>query len=130
MGLFDAFKDPGKLLAAARREQALLEYHRDRLRAGDYKPNDDGSITTVNIIGVPFNGRIYNVPGYDYKTGENMDRDEALKRWKREIESNVYPSYPEAFEGEISDHPANVNAFNLHQIIEAEGDDFRRGIVP
>ena len=100
------------------KENTLLEYHRKSLRDGTFRTNEDGSVTTVRVIGVPAGGKIYNVPGFDPETGKDLDEMQALEKFGSVLES--FPSYQEAFDGPIEEHPSNVAARKLHKVIDLD----------
>jgi len=100
-------------------------YHLATLEENKARQNKDGSMTTVMGVGIPYNGNIYNVPSYDRETGEVItDKDELLQRWMPDIVSGGIKPYPQAFDGDISDHPANVAARQEHEWIERNRGGF------
>jgi len=93
------------------KDLSLINEHRANLINGTHLVNEDGTTTTVNIVGVTGpDGRIYNVPGYD---GENRltEREAALKA--EALGWGLYPSYATGEE-------ANAAAQSLHTIIEED----------
>ena len=74
--------------------------------------NEDGSVTTANIKSVPFNDRIYNLPSYDYETGEDMSEDQTLKKFMKNIELGEVDSYVDE---ESADKAAKIETFSIVQ---------------
>ena len=99
-------------------------YHLETLKQHKARLNKDGSITTVFAVGVPYKGRIYNVPGYDRDSGlmvnpeDPKEMESLIQKWKPQIESGEIESFPSKFDGDIKDHPANVIARKEHEWIE------------
>lgn len=98
------------------------KYHLDTIDKKKALLNEDGSVTTVKTIGVPYKGRIYNIPSYDNKTGRLMSEEEAFKKFRKNIEAGEVESFPIEFQGNIQDHPANVAARAEHLGIEADNE--------
>lgn len=103
----------------------LLNYHRDSLlERNGAKPliNQDGSTTTILMTGVKgADGRIYNVPGYDNKTGKILSNP--YDRWEKDIAAGVFPSVPDKMpfgSKDMAQHPANVYARDFHKIVDAD----------
>lgn len=96
------------------------KYHADTIKQGKALKNEDGSITTVRVIGVPYKGRIYNVPSYDRETGTILSEEQALKRFLPNINKGEVESFGMKFNGPIDQHPANIAARTEHQLIEAD----------
>jgi hypothetical protein len=100
-------------------------YHLDTLKKGAARQNRDGSITTVYAVGIPYNGMIYNVPSYDNETGQIItDQNALLERWLPAIKSGEVKGYPEKFDGDIKQHPANVAARNEHHWVDENPGSF------
>ncbi|MDA0337243.1 MAG: hypothetical protein O2782_18935 [bacterium] len=103
-------------------DRYLLEYHRRNLRNGTYLDDQQG-MTTVNIMGVTGpDGRIYNVPGY--ADGKRLNEQEATTL-AAQLGWEKFPSFDMEFDGPIEQHPANVSARSLHDLIDQDGNAFR-----
>jgi hypothetical protein len=72
--------------------------------------NGDGSISTVYINGVSGpDGRIYNVPGYDYETGEFIEEANLYDYWDKKGRIKDFSSFAPN-EGQL----ANEQAQRIH----------------
>jgi len=67
--------------------QFIHDYHNETVKQGKALKNADGTITTTYSIGIPFGGKIYEVPGYDRDTGKKMTEDEVFKIYIPMLES-------------------------------------------
>ena len=105
------------------------KYHLDTIKKKLARSEPDGKITTVRTIGVPYKGRIYNIPSYDRDTGRIMSNEEALKKFLPYIKKGAVDSFPEKWDGPIEEHPANVAARIEHQILESS-DKYIKSINP
>ena len=125
--------------ARQRQTENLRNYHLDSL----YGRNGANSLihedkegrpvtTTVNVMGLQVGDKIYNVPGYNNKTGEMVEegpemRQKLLGMWGAQIEANpdMFPSFDAKFDGPIQDHPANIAARDLHAVIDEDMKQFQ-----
>lgn len=125
--------------ARQRQTQNLRNYHLDSL----YQRNGSKSLihndpegrpvtTTVNVMGLQIGGKIYNVPGYNNKTGEMIEEgpereQKLLAMWGKQIEANpdMFPSFDAKFDGPIQEHPANIAARELHDVIDEDMKQFQ-----
>ena len=67
--------------------QFIHDFHNETIEQGKALRNADGSITTTYSIGVPYKGKIYEVPGYDRDAGKKMTEDEAYEKYVPMLES-------------------------------------------
>lgn len=67
--------------------QFIHDFHNETIEQGRALKNADGSITTTYSIGIPYNGKVYEVPGYDRDIGRKMTEDEAYKKYVPMLES-------------------------------------------
>jgi hypothetical protein len=67
--------------------QFIHDFHNETIEQGKALKNADGSITTTYSIGVPYNDKIYEVPGYDRDAGKKMTEDEAYEKYVPMLES-------------------------------------------
>lgn len=122
-------------------EVNLIKYHRDSLlnrngAAPLIHPN--GATTTVYARGVKGpDGRIYTVPGYDNQSrqmiGDTMNDQEFYRRWEQDIAANRFPSVEDKLPQGVTDmqqHPANVQARRLHDIIDADMAVYQQSVKP
>jgi hypothetical protein len=93
-------------------EQAVIDYHRDKLKNGTYQKNDDGSVTTFRGAVVPWTGTSQAIIP-TYWDGEELPFKEATKRAKASGIS--WPSYKTADE-------ALAAEARLHKIMEADSN--------
>jgi len=125
--------------ARQRQTQNLRNYHLDSL----YGRNGANSLihedhqgrpvtTTVNVMGLQIGDRIYNVPGYNNKTGEMVEEgpemDQKLRSmWGAQLKANpdMFPSFDAKFDGPIQEHPANIAARDLHAVIDEDMKQFQ-----
>jgi len=101
-------------------ESFTYKYHKDVLKHKKALKNPDGSVTTVRVIGVPYKGKIYNIPSYNYKTGKIMSESEAFKKFKKNIDAGEVEGYLEEWGGDIKEHPANIAARLEHFSVDAD----------
>ena len=110
------------------------KYHADTVAQKKAAKQQNGSVMTVNATGVVYNGQIYTVPGYDRETGQRMTPDEALERFKPDIEAGRVAGLPLDLGKDMrgAKHLANVYARENHKNIEAPeeaiGYDFSKKI--
>ena len=72
--------------------------------------NEDGSVTTANIRPVEHEGRVYNMPSYDYESGEDMTSDQMLQKFIGNMdEMESYSDY------EAADKAAGMETFSIQQ---------------
>ena len=93
-------------------EQAVIDYHRDKLKNGTYQKNDDGTVTTFRGAVVPWTGTSQAIIP-TYWDGEELSFEDAKKRAKASGIS--WPSYKTAAE-------ALAAEARLHKIMEADSD--------
>ena len=67
--------------------QFIHDYHNETVSQGKALKNADGSITTTYSIGIPFGGKIYEVPGYDRDAGTIMTEDQAFAKYTPMLKS-------------------------------------------
>lgn len=67
--------------------QFIHDYHQDTVNQGKAFQKSNGEITTVYSTGIPYNGKIYEVPGYDRETGKFMNEDEVAEKYIPMLES-------------------------------------------
>lgn len=90
-------------------DRSLIEQHRNAIQ-NNPRMNGDGSISTVYIHGVSGpDGRIYNVPGYDYETGEFIEEANLYDYWARKGRIKDFSSFAPD-EGQL----ANEQAQRIH----------------
>ena len=94
------------------------QYHIDTLNQGKELINPDGSITTAMVKGLQLGDKIYNVPFYDRENKRIMSEDEARAYWSPFIQSGEIKGHPLRWEGDIKDHPANVQARKEHRMMD------------
>jgi hypothetical protein len=104
------------------------QYHQDTIDQRKALRRTDGRVTTVNAIGVPVNGKIYMVPGFNRDTGQILTEAEAYRLYAPEIpkleEQGKIVGIEDNWVGDINDHPANVAARENHKFMdEAEIDE-------
>jgi len=103
-----------------------FKYHQDTLKQGKERRNEDGSITTVLTKGVEYNGKIYNLPGYDRETGRDLTEEEQIAHFWPFIRAGRVEGYPVKWHGDMRDHPANVAAREEHKLIDADMKEWRK----
>tara|TARA_R110000796_G_scaffold143647_1_gene260322 strand:- start:197 stop:592 length:396 start_codon:yes stop_codon:yes gene_type:complete len=104
------------------------QYHADTIEQRKALRRADGRVTTVNAVGVPLNGQIYMVPGYDRDTGKVLTEAEAYQAYKDIIPSlekqGLLVGIEDNWVGDMENHPANVAARENHKFMdEAEIDE-------
>lgn len=67
--------------------QFIHDYHQDTVDQGKAFQGSNGQITTVYSTGIPYKGKIYEVPGYDRETGKLMSEDEVAEKYIPMLES-------------------------------------------
>jgi hypothetical protein len=71
--------------------QFIHDYHNETVDKGLAlrHPDELGrpQVTTVFSTGIPFEGKIYEVPGYDRETGKVMSEDEVFEKYMPLLES-------------------------------------------
>jgi len=67
--------------------QFIHDYHQDTVDQGKALQRPSGEITTVYSTGIPYKGKIYEVPAYDRETGRLMDNSEVAKKYIPMLES-------------------------------------------
>ena len=73
-------------------------FHKETLARNEASLNSDGSVTTVMAMGVPYNGQIYMVPGFNRETGEDFENEnEAKKFWLKNIQNGDITGIPDNF---------------------------------
>tara|TARA_R110000822_G_scaffold195518_1_gene333607 strand:- start:294 stop:671 length:378 start_codon:yes stop_codon:yes gene_type:complete len=101
----------------------INKWHSDTIKNKQALRNQDGSITTVNAVGVPLNGKIYLVPGY-LRDGKVLNEQEAYTYWKDKIPTleaaGALIGIEDNFVGELKDHPANKIAKENHAFMDSE----------
>jgi hypothetical protein len=102
----------------------INQYHKDTVAQKKALQNPDGSITTVNSMGIPLNGKIYLVPGYNRDTGKKLTEEEAYSLWKNKIpkleKKGLIVGIEDNWAGERQDHPANVISRENHKFLDDE----------
>ena len=96
------------------------QYHKDTIDLGKVMINEKGQPVTVNVIGIEYNDKIYNVPSYNRKGGF-YNEQEALKVFKKDIEKGLIKGYAKEFDGPKKNHPANIAARLEHQMMDIDG---------
>jgi hypothetical protein len=119
-----AYQDGGEAMEDKDLSQELLtfnqRYHKDTIELGQVMINEEDQPVTANVMGVEYNGKIYNLPTYNRKGGFYTEQ-EALKYFRPHIDSGAIPGYVKEFDGDIRDHPANVAARQEHEMMDTDG---------
>jgi len=90
-------------------DRVYIDRHRKALQKNP-RMNGDGSISTVYINGVTGpDGRIYNLPGYDYQTGAWLGEEELYDYWNSKGKIKDFSSF-----GPDEGHLANEQAQRIH----------------
>ena len=112
---------PSKLPSQGSSMAFTNKYHADTVAQKKGARQQNGSVMTVNATGVVYNGKIYTVPGYDRETGQRMTPDEALERFKPDIEAGRVAGLPLDLGKDMrgAKHLANVYARENHKNVEA-----------
>ncbi len=102
------------------------QYHLDTVKQGKEMFNPDGSVTTAMVKGIQVGDKIYNVPFYDRDLGRVLNEQEATKKWLPYISEGKIEGFDLEFEGDIYEHPANVQARKEHKMM----DEYARSLDP
>ena len=100
----------------------INQYHHDTVNQRKVLRRQDGGNTTVNAVGIPVNGKIYLVPGYDRESGKLLSEDEAYNFWASQIpqleKEGKISGIEDNWVGELKDHPANIIAQENHKFMD------------
>ena len=96
-------------------EQNLLDFHRGNV--ADPLVNEDGSRTTIYMMGINVGDKVYAIPGYDPETRKIMSVQEAAEKWMPIIQND-----PDFFPSHSSGEEHNKWAEEFHKIIEKTYD--------
>ena len=77
-------------------------YHQNTVDQNKQMTNPDGSVTTANVIGLPFQGKEYNLPSYNRDLGRSMSPQETMNYWMPKILSGEIQGYDSIEEAEIA----------------------------
>ena len=99
--------------------QFIHDYHNDTVNKGLALRQENGEITTVYSRGIPFQGKIYEVPAYDRNSGSLMSEDEAYEKYTPMLESgSLQKKY-----GDFGIPKSKYNTIlNLYQKYKSESD--------
>ena len=101
------------------------DWHKNTIDSKKVAKTKEGQNVTVNAVGLPFDGKIYMVPGYLPDEGKILTEDEAYSYWKDKIpqleKEGQIVGIPNNWVGkDVSQHPANVMARKNHEFMDEE----------
>ena len=99
--------------------QFIHDYHNDTVSKGLALRQENGEVTTVYSRGVPFEGKIYEVPAYDRNSGRLMSEDEAYEKYVPMLKSGALQKKY----GDFGIPKSKYNTIlNLYQKYKSESD--------
>ena len=99
-------------------------YHLETIKQGKVGLSSDNKPVTAYVDGVEHNNKVYNLPLYDRDTGKILSHEQALTKFKPQIETGEIESFAllkgkfEQGEDTLQNHPANIRAKEEHQKID------------